>query len=73
MFDLVTSFSTGYMLTSGYSFAVFGAYFLFRFVKDLRLDGMVPMCPHVSQLLDLPRDPQLQIVLSSIGYCKSIV
>jgi len=73
MLDLMTSFSTGYMFTSGYIFAVFGAYFLFRFVKDLGLDGMVPMYPHVSQLLDLPSDPQLQIVLSSIGYCKSIV
>jgi hypothetical protein len=73
MFDLVTSFSTGYIFTSDYSFAVFGTYFLLRFVKDLGLDGTVPVCPHVSQLLDLPRDPQLQIVLSSIDYCKSIV
>jgi hypothetical protein len=73
MFDLVTSFSSGYVFTSGYSFAVFGAYFLFRFVKDLGLDGMVPTCLHVSQLLDLPRDPQLQIVLSFIDYCKSVV
>jgi hypothetical protein len=42
-------------------------------VKDLELDDMVPMCPHVYHLLDLPRDPHLHIVLSSIGHCKSVV
>jgi hypothetical protein len=26
-------------------------------VKDLGLDGLVPICPHVSQLLGLPHDP----------------
>ena len=70
MFDLVTSFSTCYIFTSGHNYAVFGAYCLFRFVKDVGLGGMVPVCPHVSQLLDLPHDRQLQIVLPSIGYCK---
>jgi hypothetical protein len=73
MFDWVTSFSTGYIFTSGHNYAVFGSYCVFRFVKDLGLDGMIPMCPHVSQLRGLPNDPQLQIVLPSIGYCKSVV
>ena len=47
MFDLVTSFSTCYIFTSGHNYAVFGAYCLFRFVKDVGLGGMVPVCPHV--------------------------
>jgi hypothetical protein len=73
MVDLVTSFNTGYIFTSGHSYAVFGAYWLFRFVKSLGLDCMIPVCPRVCQLLGLPHDPQLQIVLPSIGYCKSVV
>ena len=48
-------------------------HYLFRFVEDLGLNGMVPLCPHVSQLLGLPHDPQLQTVLPNIGYCKSVV
>ena len=69
LLHFVTSFSTGYIFNSGHNDAVFGAYYLFRFVKDLGLCGMVPICPHVSQLVGVPHDPQLQTVLPDTGYC----